>query len=74
MNRKTILHLIAYIILCLSGFFTGILGLAEIFGNIFVENVQLPIHLAIASFISGMFSFIVGFTRGIDHETWEKLK
>jgi len=74
MNRKTKVHLILHILICISGMLTAIFGFAEIFGNMFIENVELPLHIAIVVFISGMFTFIVAFTHGLDYKTWERLK
>jgi len=74
MNKKTILYLIAHIILCLSGLFAGVFGFAEMFGDVFTEIGQLPVHMAIPVFLSGIFTFTVVFQHGLDYETWEGLK
>jgi hypothetical protein len=74
MNRKTIIYLIAHIIGCLSGMFTAILGFAEMFGATLTNIGQIPFHIALAMFFSGIFTFITLFMNGLDHETWEKLK
>lgn len=74
MNRKTIIHLIGHILICISGMFAGILGFAEMFGSALTEIAKLPFHLALVTFISGIFTFVVAFTHGVDHNTWRKLK
>jgi hypothetical protein len=53
---------------------TAILGFAEMFGATLTNIGQIPFHIALAIFLSGIFTFQAVFVHGMDYKTWEKLK
>jgi len=74
MKGKTIAYLFAHVLVGLCGFFTMLYGFGELIDSGFVENAQLPGHIAVVILISGFTCFVVTFMHGVDHRTWERLE
>jgi hypothetical protein len=74
MKWETVIKLMMFIVMCLAGMVVGIMGFLELFdkGMILSADGVSRVPAALAMMLSGIFTFLIMFSHGLDHETWKE--